>query len=97
MNNLRCSSNVGSAAAAAFLAAHANLEVLEMTLAGPICVQQHALPPGSLPRLRDLRSNRDMINAVLSCPTDPPRPLEVIRGVRLTGSVSDHNTTSSPI
>lgn len=41
-------------------------------------------PPNSLPRLRELKAHRDVVSTLLTCPSDAPRPLEIIKGVRLT-------------
>lgn len=41
-------------------------------------------PPNSLPRLRELKAHRDLVSTILACPSDVPRPLEVIKGIRLT-------------
>ncbi|KAH9930422.1 uncharacterized protein BXZ73DRAFT_90263 [Epithele typhae] len=52
------------------------------------------LPVGSLPRLKELKAPRDVAAAVLSCPLTcdpegPTRPLETVKGVRLTGPARD--------
>ncbi|PPR05525.1 hypothetical protein CVT24_003268 [Panaeolus cyanescens] len=84
LKNLRCMSSI---APSAFLADHSALEVLSLdivihhnTVAG---TGPPHLPPGSLPRLREIRAPRDVINAILQCPCDTPRPLEVIKGFKL--------------
>ncbi|SJK99253.1 uncharacterized protein ARMOST_02544 [Armillaria ostoyae] len=62
-----------------FLSAHPSLEVLNLDIS-PI-----ALYPNSLPRLRELTAHKDVTAAILSCPSEEPRPLETIKGVRLSG------------
>jgi hypothetical protein len=47
---------------------------------------QIVLPPGALPRLRELRSGRDFAAALLHCPVDGARPLEILKGVKLSGT-----------
>jgi hypothetical protein len=47
------------------------------------------LPPNSLPRLREIKSNNEIVNAILKCSCDAPRPLETIKGVRLSGSYTN--------
>lgn len=45
-----------------------------------------SLLPGSLPRLRELDCTKDITTALLECPVETPRPLETIKGIRLSGS-----------
>ncbi|KAF9222939.1 hypothetical protein BS17DRAFT_880907 [Gyrodon lividus] len=93
LTNLRCSSAHSLESASVFLGVHANLEVLHLDLpldrsttgGGP----DLDLPPNSLPRLRELLCGRTIATAILSCPSDSPRPLEVIRDIKLSGSVWD--------
>ncbi|KAK0442605.1 hypothetical protein EV421DRAFT_1890925 [Armillaria borealis] len=75
LTNLRGASDTASA----FLSAHPSLEVLNLDIS-PI-----ALYPNSLPRLRELTAHKDVTAAILSCPSEEPRPLEIIKGVRLSG------------
>ncbi|PBK86263.1 hypothetical protein ARMGADRAFT_1055330 [Armillaria gallica] len=75
LTNLRGASDTASA----FLSAHPSLEVLNLDIS-PI-----ALYPNSLPRLRELTAHKDVTAAILSCPSEEPRPLETIKGVRLSG------------
>ncbi|PBK62247.1 hypothetical protein ARMSODRAFT_608740 [Armillaria solidipes] len=75
LTNLRGASDTASA----FLSAHPSLEVLNLDIS-PI-----ALYPNSLPRLRELTAPKDVTAAILSCPSEEPRPLETIKGVRLSG------------
>lgn len=66
-----------------------NLQVLHLDLSlgpGPLNCQL-VLPPGSLPHLRELKSNRDFASALLHCPlATGGRPLEAIKGVKLSGT-----------
>jgi hypothetical protein len=89
MTNLHCSSAAGIDAAALFLSAHPNLETLHLDLANAHTRAAIVLRPRSLPSLRELRSSKEIVNAVLECPCDAPRPLETIIGVKLTGSSWD--------
>ncbi|KAK0218589.1 hypothetical protein EDD85DRAFT_893785 [Armillaria nabsnona] len=75
LTNLRGANDTASA----FLSAHPSLEVLNLDIS-PI-----ALYPNSLPRLRELTAHKDVTAAILSCPSEGPRPLETIKGVRLSG------------
>ncbi|EKM56288.1 uncharacterized protein PHACADRAFT_253334 [Phanerochaete carnosa HHB-10118-sp] len=90
LTNLWCPPQTGLDVTMSFLAAHANLQVLHLDLslgaaaaAGPL-----VLPADALPRLRELRSNRDFASAVLHCPcsADGGRPLEILKGMKLSGS-----------
>lgn len=47
------------------------------------------LPNNILPRLRELKSSREFANAILSCNSDVPRPLETLKGIKLNGSEWD--------
>ena len=92
LTNLWCSPQTGLNVTATFLAAHANLQVLHLDLsAGAGAGAQGAslvLPPDALPRLRELRANREFASAVLHSPCAAPggRPLEAIKGVKLSGA-----------
>ncbi|KAI0695039.1 hypothetical protein BC835DRAFT_1273840 [Cytidiella melzeri] len=93
LSNLWCSPHTGLDVTATFLSSHTSLQVLHIDISaatGPNSAQL-VLPVDSLPRLRELRSSREFANAVLQCPCsfDGGRPLEVIKGVRLTGSGAD--------
>ncbi|KIM35840.1 hypothetical protein M413DRAFT_32197 [Hebeloma cylindrosporum] len=82
LSNLRC---VSPEAPSSFLSAHRSLEVLHMD------VNVHAalvLTDGALPRLREIKASRDVVNAILVCPSEEKRPLEVIKGFKLSGSNS---------
>jgi hypothetical protein len=49
------------------------------------------LPNGSLPKLKELRANNSIMTSIVSCPSGlaGPRPLETIKGIRLTGGTWD--------
>lgn len=51
------------------------------TWTGPTLV----LPPNALPKLRELRCGKTIATAILNCPADFPRPLEVLKGITLSG------------
>ncbi|KAG6860549.1 hypothetical protein C0995_009943 [Termitomyces sp. Mi166 len=73
-----------------FLFAHPNLEVLHLDICSILTTGLSSapglvLPPNSLPRLRELHSNKEVATAILSCPCDQPRPLETLKGFRLSG------------
>ncbi|KIY44226.1 hypothetical protein FISHEDRAFT_21472, partial [Fistulina hepatica ATCC 64428] len=89
LTNLRCAT-AGLEAISSFLYAHAGLQVLhlDITHAG---FQQLTLLPNTLPHLRELQAHRNFVSMLLECPCDIPRPLEVLKGLRLT-SVPDDNT-----
>ena len=55
--------------------------------AGPAAL---VLTDGALPRLREVKASRDVVNAILVCPslTGERRPLEVIKGFKLSGNNS---------
>ncbi|KAJ7496624.1 hypothetical protein FB451DRAFT_1335121 [Mycena latifolia] len=92
LTNLRCTI---ADAPAAFLSTHTHLTHLRLDLGAS---SRLVLPPNALPHLRELHCNRDIATAVLSCPSDAPRPLETLKGVRLTGhaaSCSDSTTASA--
>ena len=103
LTNLRCTSSLGPSA---FLSAHANLEVLHVDIginlgagAGTSPLQ---LSPGSLPRLREVKASREIINAILECPlldassTLPlTRPLESVKGFKLSGYGNNAQHSSS--
>ncbi|CCM01344.1 uncharacterized protein FIBRA_03394 [Fibroporia radiculosa] len=98
LSNLWCSPHAGFDATATFLFAHSQLETLHLDISfgagapgGAAPRRPFMLPPNSLPRLRELRASKEIANAVLECPCDAPggRPLETIKGVRLSGSTWD--------
>ena len=74
-------------APSSFLSAHPSLEVLHMDInihSGPAAAQL-VLTDGALPRLREIKASREVINAILACPSKEKRPLEVIKGFKLSG------------
>ncbi|KAJ6560686.1 hypothetical protein B0H10DRAFT_2118982 [Mycena sp. CBHHK59/15] len=79
LTNLRCTI---ADAPSAFLATHANITHLRLDLGASARLE---LPPNALPHLRELHCSRDVATAVLACPSDSPRPLETLKGVRLAG------------
>ncbi|KAJ6590168.1 hypothetical protein DFH09DRAFT_222828 [Mycena vulgaris] len=79
LTNLRCSI---ADAPATFLSTHTQITHLRLDLGTS---SRLVLPPNTLPHLRELHCNRDIATAVLSCPSDAPRPLETLKGVRLAG------------
>ncbi|KAI0747215.1 hypothetical protein C8Q80DRAFT_1271992 [Daedaleopsis nitida] len=91
LSSLWCTPHAGLDAAAAFLATHPALEVLHLDVAFGAGAQDAAVAfkftPGCLPRLRELKASRELMGALLACPD--PRPLETIKGVRLSGSARD--------
>ncbi|KAG6916531.1 hypothetical protein DXG01_006472 [Tephrocybe rancida] len=89
--NIRCSPTTGFDTTSTFLSAHPNLEVLHLDIgpipsAGGSASQGLVLLSGSLPRLRELHSNKEVATAILSCPSPKPRPLETMKGFRLSGA-----------
>jgi hypothetical protein len=94
LSNIWCSPHSGLDITATFLSSHTNLQILHVDISATpgADANQLILPPDSLPHLRELKSNRDFANAILQCPCSlngGRRPLEVIKGVRLTGSGAD--------
>jgi hypothetical protein len=101
LTNLRC---VSSLAPSAFLSAHPNLEVLHMDISinmGTASTLPLQLSPGSLPRLREIKASREVINAILECPLPTSissplvRPLESVKGFKLSGNGNDTQQSSS--
>jgi hypothetical protein len=103
LTNLRCASSL---APSAFLSAHPTLEVLHVDIsinlgagAGTSPLQ---LSPGSLPRLREVKASREIINTILECPlldssSSSPlaRPLESIKGFKFSGNGNNTQQSSS--
>lgn len=87
MANLRCSTPV---APATFLSAHPALETLhlDINILNGGFSDGNYLVHGSLPRLREIRAPKDVINAILECRNDYPRPLESIKEFKLSGLMS---------
>ncbi|TFK84030.1 hypothetical protein K466DRAFT_602354 [Polyporus arcularius HHB13444] len=99
LTNLWCTPHAGLDAAASFLAAHVSLEVLHLEVSFGTGANNHGngvlasfkFPPNCLPRLRELKASRDLATALLACPCDADggRPLETLKGVRLSNSARD--------
>ncbi|TDL22004.1 hypothetical protein BD410DRAFT_789087 [Rickenella mellea] len=89
--NLSCSIDLFSATASSFLLAHLNLEVLHLDIGRTGPLASLTLPPNALPRLRELKSSKEVANTIMSCPCIdvPPRPLDTIKGVHLGGQAWD--------
>ena len=51
------------------------------------------LDPGTLPRLKEIKATKEVIQAILSCPIDGHRPLEVVKGFKLSGTRSSSDLT----
>ncbi|KAF9646413.1 hypothetical protein BDM02DRAFT_3037143 [Thelephora ganbajun] len=89
LNNLWCTSQ-GLHSLATFLSEHNNLETLHFDSEGiKIAPLATLLLHNTLPRLKELKSNRKFANAILSCTSDVPRPLKTLKGIELSGSESD--------
>ncbi|KAF5378220.1 hypothetical protein D9757_009150 [Collybiopsis confluens] len=88
LTNLRCSPFTGIDAASSFIFAHLNLEVLHLDMspgaAAAAWYNKLIFPNNCLPHLRELKAHRDLVSSVLACPSDIPRPLETLKGIRLT-------------
>ncbi|KZV96703.1 hypothetical protein EXIGLDRAFT_732502 [Exidia glandulosa HHB12029] len=74
-----------SSLAASFFDTHPTIEALHMQI-GAALITPNA---GALPALRELRCSKDQATAILSTPSDEPRPLETLRGPFLTGRGAD--------
>ncbi|KAF8156578.1 hypothetical protein B0H34DRAFT_467042 [Crassisporium funariophilum] len=87
LTNLRCTSSL---APSAFLSAHTALEVLHMDMNintnNAVFSTPLQLPVGALPRLREIKATREIINTILECPCEPRRPLESVKGFKLSGN-----------
>ncbi|KDQ53727.1 hypothetical protein JAAARDRAFT_136652 [Jaapia argillacea MUCL 33604] len=99
LTNLNCTYNQGREVASTFFLAHPNLEVLHIDIGfhvpnpgGGIGKGLIEFAPNSLPRLRELKSNMEVINAILQCPCDQPRPLETLKGVKFSSLPVTHGT-----
>lgn len=68
-----------------------NIEVLHFDIGevGGSGRPQLVLPKDSLPKLKELRANNSITASVISCPSSSPRPLETLKGIRLTGGAWD--------
>ncbi|KAF8877408.1 hypothetical protein BD779DRAFT_1448574 [Infundibulicybe gibba] len=94
LTNLHCSPNTGFDSASSFLAAHPNLEVLHLGISPDAHFQRACLAPNTLPRLRELKASKDIASVILACPTDAPRPLDTLKGIRLSGPHTPPNGRS---
>ena len=103
LTNLRCASSL---APSAFISAHPTLEVLHVDISINLGAGAGTLPlqlsPGSLPRLREVKASREIINAILECPlpdssSSSPltRPLECVKGFKLSGNGNNAQQSSS--
>lgn len=64
------------------------MEVLHLDIGGNTngsARSRLVLPSNTLPHLRELHSSRDIVSSILESHCDTPRPLETIKGVRLSG------------
>ena len=90
LTNLRCSSPT---ALATFLFEHPGIEILHLDIiihsgnfSPPNC-----LPQGCLPHLREVKASKEIVNAILECPSHTPRPLAAIKGFKLSGHPTGNN------
>lgn len=89
LNNIQCTPQ-GLSFLAVFLFEHHNVEVLHFDSYGAnISALADHLLPDTLPRLKELGSSRKFANAILSCKTHASRPLQTLKGVKLSGYNSD--------
>ncbi|KIY74110.1 hypothetical protein CYLTODRAFT_364451 [Cylindrobasidium torrendii FP15055 ss-10] len=88
VTNLRCLPGGGLDAASTFLFAHPNLEILHLDISGMSSSTRLNLAENTLPRLREIQAPRDVVTDILTAATDAPRPLETIKGIRLSGSLA---------
>ena len=105
LNFVRCFSQISAArlamgwdAAAMFLFAHLNIEILHLDIGEGGPLRPHlTLPHESLPRLRELKANNWIAASIISCPTisTTPRPLETLKGICLTGTTEDERLMKS--
>ncbi|KAG5644987.1 hypothetical protein DXG03_007264 [Asterophora parasitica] len=88
LTNVRCSPTTGLDSTSAFLSAHPNLEFLHLDIGTVPATGTSGLVllPDSLPRLRELHASKEIATAVLECPSKHPRPLETLKGPRLSGA-----------
>jgi hypothetical protein len=89
LDNLWCTTQ-GLDCLATFLSAHDNLEILHFdSTVASVTTLATLLPNNTLPRLKELQSSREFANAILSSNSDVPRPLETLKGIKLSGSEWD--------
>ena len=86
LTDLRLSPGAGLDAAVTFLSDHPTVEILHLDVTCGIRGGwgRVVLPPNTLPCLREIKASKEVVNAILECPCDVPRPLETIKGVRLS-------------
>ena len=96
LNNVRCST---SSAPLTFLSDHPALEVLHLDISLHIgsFSSPNSLPQGSLPNLREVKSSKEVINAILECPCDGPRPLRTLKGFKLSGQTTTSSNSSRSV
>ena len=72
-----------------FLFAHTNLEILDLDIGN--AATHLTLLDNTLPRIRELRCTKEFARKLMICPTSDgsARPLEVLRGVTLSGKASE--------
>ncbi|KAF8958861.1 hypothetical protein BDZ97DRAFT_1906380 [Flammula alnicola] len=94
LTNLRCGT---FASPSSFLSAHPALEVLHMDVSihAPTASGHLYLADGALPRLREIKASKDIINAILECPSDARRPLESVKGFKLSGNGASASATQN--
>ncbi|KAF6753589.1 hypothetical protein DFP72DRAFT_900928 [Ephemerocybe angulata] len=78
---VRCTS---SPALSQFLSEHQLLESLHLELSG-IRAESLDMRPDCLPRLREIRASKEFVTAILDCQSAVPRPVEVLKGPKLSG------------
>ena len=54
----------------------------------------NCLPQGCLPRLREVKASKEIVNAILECTSPTPRPLVAIKGFKLSGHPTGSNTVN---
>jgi hypothetical protein len=76
-----------------------NIEVLHLDIGewGNVRGPQLALAQDSLPKLRELKANNSIAASIIACPMTEmgSRPLEILKGIRLTGGASDQSLLNS--
>ncbi|KAF9261310.1 hypothetical protein L218DRAFT_905646, partial [Marasmius fiardii PR-910] len=82
LTNLRCTSLTGLDPTSLFILAHLNLEVLHLDITPRM--NRPVLPSNSLPKLKEVKACKEIVGAILECPSEGIRPLEIIKGVSLS-------------
>ena len=97
LSNLRY---VSPEAPPSFLSAQPSLEVLHINVNNHAATEPAALmlTDGALSRLRKAKASRDVVCAILVCPSpnEERQPLEVIIGFKLSGDNSNNSQTEPP-